>query len=63
MCHSLLYHRYYLGTKAKYPLEGADPNDIYFPRFNIPRPLYLDERERKRKAAILEEAEANREKP
>ena len=61
--HSLLYQRYYLGTQAKYPLGVADPDALYFPRFNIPRPLYLDERERKRKAAMLEEAEKNRDNP
>jgi len=33
----------------------ADQDDIYFPRFNIPRPLYLDERERKKKAIAQQE--------
>ncbi len=46
---AVLYKRYYVGVKPRYPLGVADQDDIYFPRFNIPRPLYLDERERKRK--------------
>ncbi len=46
---AVLYKRYYVGIKPRYPLGVADQDDIYFPRFNIPRPLYLDERERKRK--------------
>ena len=46
---AVLYKQYYVGVKPRYPLGVADQDDIYFPRFNIPRPLYLDERERKKK--------------
>ena len=44
---AVLYKQYYVGVKPRYPLGVADQDDIYFPRFNIPRPLYLDERKRR----------------
>ena len=44
---AVLYKIYWKRVRPGYPLGVADPDDIYFPRFNIPRPLYLDERKRK----------------
>jgi hypothetical protein len=52
---AVLYKRYYVGVKPRYPLGVADQDDIYFPRFNIPRPLYLDERERKKREIARQE--------
>lgn len=43
----VIYKRYWVGVKPRYPLGVADQDDVYFPRFNIPRPLYLDERKRR----------------
>ncbi len=51
----ILYKRFYLGVKPRYPMGATDPDDIYFPRSNIPRPIYLDER--KRKAAMRNKRE------
>ena len=48
---AVLYKIYWKRVKPVYPLGVADPDDIYFPRFNIPRPLYLDERKRKQREA------------
>jgi hypothetical protein len=39
-----LYLRYTRGVKTKYPL-ASPVKDIYFPRTNIPRPIYQDYRE------------------
>ncbi len=52
---AVLYKRYYVGVKPRYPLGVADQDDIYFPRFNIPRPLYLDERKRKERERKMKE--------
>ena len=46
---AVLYKIYWKRVKPGYPLGVADPDDTYFPRFNIPRPLYLDERKRKQR--------------
>jgi len=41
-----LYLRYVKKLKPKYPLSPLGPEqDIYFPRTNIPRPLYKDYRD------------------
>lgn len=40
-----LYKRFIKGARPKYPLGIWDPDDVYFPRFNIPRPIYRDFRE------------------
>ena len=43
---SLLYFRYVKGVKPKYPLASpVKDQDVYFPRTNIPRPIYRDYRE------------------
>ncbi len=52
---AVLYKRYYVGVKPKYPLGVGNQDDIYFPRSNIPRPVYLDERERKKKKIAQQE--------
>jgi hypothetical protein len=40
-----LYKRFIKGVKSRYPLAFPGEPDAYFPRFNIPRPIYLDVRE------------------
>lgn len=41
-----LYLRYTKGVRPKYPLASpVKDQDIYFPRTNIPRPIYQDYRE------------------
>lgn len=41
-----LYLRYFKGVKPKYPLASpVKDQDIYFPRTDIPRPIYQDYRE------------------
>ena len=57
---AVLYKIYYVGVKPRYPLGVADQDDIYFPRFMVPRPLYLDEikrREMERKKKELSQQE------
>lgn len=44
---AVLYKIYFVGVKPQYPLGVTDEDDVYFPRFDIPRPLYLDEIKRK----------------
>lgn len=42
----ILYLRYIRGVRPKYPLASpVKDQDIYFPRSNIPRPIYQDYRE------------------
>ncbi len=38
----LLYKRLVMRVKPRYPLSFPGDVDSYFPRFNIPRPIYLD---------------------
>lgn len=38
----LLYKRLLKRVKPRYPLSFPGVVDSYFPRFNIPRPIYLD---------------------
>jgi hypothetical protein len=41
-----LYLRYVKKVKPKYPLSPPSPEqDVYFPRTNIPRPIYKDHRD------------------
>jgi len=40
-----IYQQYILSRKPEYPLGVFDPNDISFPRSNLPRPIYKDIRE------------------
>ena len=42
---AILYQRYILGRKPEYPYGVYDPDDISFPRSNLPRPIYKDIRE------------------
>jgi hypothetical protein len=51
----IIYNRFWLGKKAKYPLTypSGEP-DIYFPRTNIPRPIYADAREYSKTPSVLE---------
>lgn len=56
---AVLYKVYWRRVKPSYPLGVADPDDTYFPRFNIPRPLYLDEIKRKQREATREREEDN----
>lgn len=52
-----LYVRYIKGSGPRYPLASPDPEkDIYFPRTNIPRPIYRDFREH---PAYFEKKEEN----
>lgn len=50
---AVIYKRYYVGVKPHYPLGVADQDDTYFPRFDIPRPLYLDEIKRKEREEAM----------
>jgi hypothetical protein len=38
----LLYKRLVKRVKPRYPLSFPDGVDYFFPRFDIPRPIYLD---------------------
>jgi len=50
-----LYVRLYLKKKARYPIVPPEgKTDIYFPRTDIPRPVYADFRRMKEKKRILE---------
>ena len=51
----IIYNRFWLGKKAKYPLTypSGEP-DIYFPRTNIPRPIYADARNYSKTPSVLE---------
>ena len=41
----ILYRRYILNRKPEYPYGVYDPDDLSFPRSNLPRPIYKDIRE------------------
>ena len=42
---TILYRRYIQNRKPEYPLGVYDPDDLSFPRSNLPRPIYKDMRE------------------
>ena len=51
----IIYNRFWRGKKPKYPLTypSGEP-DIYFPRTNIPRPIYVDSRGYSKTPSVLE---------
>ena len=54
----LLYKRFIKKVKPHYPLAFPGNPDSYFPRFDIPRPLYLDMMEHPDYFEKAEEAES-----
>jgi hypothetical protein len=59
----IIYNRFWRGKKPKYPLTypSGEP-DIYFPRTNIPRPIYADARNYSKTPSVLEKQKIDDEK-
>lgn len=58
----VLYIVYFIGVRPRYLLGVADQDDVYFPRFDILRLLYMDEIKRKEKGESRKELEEKSEK-